>query len=166
MPETERQFAEQPAAREMPRPLEQQPFEQIDAKRTESAKPADKEAPSTISTVPYTPAPRFAPVRKSETRIRVEQVMEEGLEQVYQTMPPETKKQFKEAGEKTAAEIETMLYKVKIQSKKVFQLMFSWLRLIPGVNRYFLEQEAKLKTDEIIKLKEEIEKTKADQRVW
>jgi hypothetical protein len=28
-----------------------------------------------------------------------------------------------------------------------------WLKLLPGVNRFFLEQEAKIKTDRIIHLK-------------
>lgn len=92
--------------------------------------------------------------------------MEEGLGEVYKTMPPAAQKKFKEEGEKAAAEIETLLYKVKVQTKKIFKLIFLWLRTIPGVNHYFLEQEAKLKTDEIIKIKEEMEKAKSEQRVW
>jgi len=30
----------------------------------------------------------------------------------------------------------------------------NWLKLIPGVNKFFLEQEAKIKTDEVLKLKQ------------
>jgi len=34
-------------------------------------------------------------------------------------------------------------------------LIKKWLLLIPGVNKYFLEQEAKIKADEIVKMKNE-----------
>ena len=45
--------------------------------------------------------------------------------------------------------------KAKLKVKKVVNLIKKWLTMIPGVNKFFLEQEAKIKTDEIVKLKED-----------
>lgn len=102
------------------------------------------------------PAPKRV---KSETLEKIEYIMEEDLAHVYKEMPPDIQREFREKGEETAMQIESMMYKVKIHSKKIFKLLFGWLKIIPGVNRFFLKQEAKLKTDEIMHLKEEIEKS-------
>mgnify|MGYP007098981495 CR=1 FL=1 len=95
---------------------------------------------------------------KSDTLRSIESVMEERLAEAYKQMTPELRHAFKKQGEETAKQIETMLYKVKVHTKKIFQLLFSWLKIIPGVNQFFLEQEAKLKTDEIMRIKEELDK--------
>ncbi|MBI4122276.1 MAG: type IV secretion system DNA-binding domain-containing protein [Parcubacteria group bacterium] len=103
------------------------------------------------------PAPVVA-VAKSETLVQIEQVMEERLQDAYQRMTPEARLAFKQKGEETATQIERLLEQVKVQSKKIFQLLFAWLKIIPGVNKYFLEQEAKLKTDELMRLKDEADR--------
>jgi hypothetical protein len=102
-------------------------------------------------------------VAKSETLEAIEDIMEEDLADVYKKLPDQAKKAFREKGEETATEIEGMMYKVKVKSKKVFKLLFGWLKIIPGVNKYFLQQEAKLKTDEIMHLKEDMDKTRKNQ---
>ena len=108
---------------------------------------------------PAAPAARPAPSSlKSEALRNIESVMEADLAEVYKTMPPDVKQEFRKKGEETATQIEKMLYQVKVHSKKIFQLLFIWLRIIPGVNKFFLEQEAKLKTDEIMRLKETMDK--------
>ena len=50
-----------------------------------------------------------------------------------------------------------MLKAAKVQVDKVFDLIKNWLGLIPGVNKYFLRQESKIKTDKLLKLKKEKE---------
>ena len=45
------------------------------------------------------------------------------------------------------------MQQTKIQVKKIFILIISWLKIIPGVNKFFLEQEAKIKADRILDLK-------------
>ena len=40
----------------------------------------------------------------------------------------------------------------KAVGRKILKLIRSWLKLIPGVNKFFLEQEAKIKTDKIVDL--------------
>ena len=78
--------------------------------------------------------------------------MEEGLSDAFRVMTPIQKQEFKIAGEKTAFEIRQLLRATKIKIKKIFQLLLGWLRLLPGINRYFLEQEAKIKADKILAL--------------
>lgn len=123
-----------------------------------------KEAPAEIipPQQPVSPQPQTTALpadrQKSEVLEEIEQIMEEDLEETYQKMTPAQKAVFRKEGEKTAAEIESMLHKVKFKSKKVFKLIFSWLRVVPGLSKYFLKQEAKIKTDEVTHLKEEIDK--------
>lgn len=94
------------------------------------------------------------PVEKSETRFRIEEILSEGLEEVYLSLPEAQKAEFKKKGEETASKIEKLLESVKIQVKKILDLIRQWLMMIPGVNRFFLEQESKIKTDKILALKE------------
>jgi hypothetical protein len=42
----------------------------------------------------------------------------------------------------------------KFKVKAIVDLIKKWLAIIPGVNKFFLEQEAKIKTDQIIALKQ------------
>jgi hypothetical protein len=44
------------------------------------------------------------------------------------------------------------MQKTAIKAKEVLKLIVIWLRFIPHVNKYFLEQESKIKTDKILDL--------------
>ncbi len=113
---------------------------------------------------PKAVAPAEPPVLspKSEVLRNIESVMEDHVADAYKQMPPDLQLAFKKKGEETAREIESMLYKVKVHTKKIFQLIFTWLKIIPGVNQYFLEQEAKLKTDEIMRIKEDFDRQRSE----
>ncbi len=127
--------------------------------------PAQVASPRPVQRVPVTVnAPSAAPVArtradKSEALRKIEHVLESDLQEVYKKMPPDLQQSFRKRGEDTAVQVEVLLQKVKVQTKKIFQLLFAWLKIIPGVNQYFLEQEAKLKTDELLRLKEDLDKT-------
>ena len=95
--------------------------------------------------------------RTEDREKKIEGILAVGLEEIYLNMPPDKQKEFKQAGEKTAKEINTLLQKTKVKAKKVIDLIKKWLLLIPGVNKYFLEQEAKIKADEIIEMKNELD---------
>lgn len=97
--------------------------------------------------------PTQVPEVRDEITIKVEKIMEEGLADAFKEMTPIQKQEFKIHGERTAIEIRKLLKSSKIKIKKIFQLLLEWLRLLPGVNRFFLEQEAKIKADKIISLK-------------
>ena len=84
---------------------------------------------------------------------QVENVLAEGLADVYLSLTPQKRKEFKKAGEQTAKKINQLLSKTKINIGEIIKLIKKWLSLIPGMNKYFLEQEAKIKADELIKLR-------------
>jgi hypothetical protein len=46
------------------------------------------------------------------------------------------------------------LGQTKIKVNKIIDLIRRWLKLIPGINKFFLEQEVKIKADKIIRLKD------------
>lgn len=85
---------------------------------------------------------------------QVEQVMSEGLAETYQQLDPATKEKFKTAGEQTARQISVLLQETKVQVKKIIDLLLSWLRIIPGLNKHFIEQEAKIKADKLLSLRQ------------
>ena len=86
---------------------------------------------------------------------QIENVLAKGITEVYLNLAPAQRQEFKRAGEATARKINQLLLQTKINIGKIIKLIKKWLSLIPGVNKYFLEQEAKIKADEIIKMKNE-----------
>ncbi|MBI2038083.1 MAG: hypothetical protein HYT15_04125 [Candidatus Magasanikbacteria bacterium] len=90
---------------------------------------------------------------KNEIVVKIEKIMEEDLNDSYQRLSPVAKQEFKLKGEQTAAQIQELLKGTHIKVKKILGLILDWLRMLPGINRFFLEQEAKIKTDKIIALK-------------
>lgn len=87
---------------------------------------------------------------KSQQLQEIEDLMTKELGEVYQRMSPEDQQKFKAKGEEVAQEIDSLLQRAKLTAKRVLHLIRDWLRLIPGINKFFLEQEAKIKAEEII----------------
>ncbi len=83
---------------------------------------------------------------------KVENILSKNMDNVFLSMDAATQQQFKIKGEETAQKIVILLNKTKIRIREVLSLIISWLRIIPHVNRFYLEQEAKIKADEIIKM--------------
>lgn len=94
-------------------------------------------------------------VGKSPLQVKYEELMADGLETAYVTMTPAQQEKFRKKGEEVAKVIEDLTIRLKLTARRVLHLLRSWLKLIPGVNKFFLEQETKLKTDEIMKLARE-----------
>lgn len=90
-------------------------------------------------------------VGKSPMQVQIENIMATGLEEAYQTMDAKQQEAFRVKGEEVAHEIESLATRLKLTARRVIHLLRSWLKLIPGVNKFFLEQETKLKTDDIMK---------------
>ncbi len=86
---------------------------------------------------------------KDPALVKLEAVLEEDLTDLFLAMPPDDQAKFKKTGEETALQIQKLLEQAKVNFHKIFKLIKTWLKLIPGVNRFFLEQEAKIKTDKI-----------------
>lgn len=86
---------------------------------------------------------------------RVEKILEEGMSDIYSKLSPEKKIEFKILGEKTSHQINLLLNEGRLKIKKIIELIKQWLKVVPGINIFFLEQEAKIKADEILKLKKD-----------
>lgn len=99
-----------------------------------------------------TPAPVAVHQPADQLTKKIEDVMADGLHDAYAAMDPVTQQRFKESGEETATAIERLLKQSTIQMKKIVHLILRWLRIIPNVNPYYLEQQAKIKADAIVAL--------------
>ncbi|MCC7357223.1 hypothetical protein IT408_01830 [Candidatus Uhrbacteria bacterium] len=87
--------------------------------------------------------------QKDEVTVEVEKVLEEGLGDFYATLPPNGQALFKKKGEQASFEISKMVHSLQLNVKRALQLIRDWLLTIPRVNKFFLEQEAKIKVDKI-----------------
>ncbi|MFZ5364597.1 MAG: hypothetical protein ACOZBH_00080 [Patescibacteria group bacterium] len=85
----------------------------------------------------------------------VRDVMQENIKELFLAMTPGQQKQFKEEGVRTAKEISGLLHQVKVNTKRILDLIKRWLSRLPGINKYFLEQESKIKLDRLLEIKKE-----------
>lgn len=116
---------------------------------------AEEERPSGVApAIQPSAAPERPPGPKSETLIRIEKILEEDLEGTYATLDEPTRLRFRTEGERTATQIEQLIQRAKVKVKEILDLIRKWLLIIPGVNKFFIEQETKIKTDKIMALKE------------
>ena len=90
------------------------------------------------------------PQVRNDLTVQIEKILEEGLTDAYQELTITQKQEFKIKGEVITYEIQQLLGENRVKVKKIFTLILEWLRLLPGVNKFFLEQEAKIKADKII----------------
>lgn len=93
------------------------------------------------------------PLIRDKITVEIEQIMQDGLAEAYQELSPIQQQEFKIKGEETARKIKSLLKATHIKVKAIFRLLLEWLKMLPGINRFFLEQEAKIKADKIIALK-------------
>ena len=92
------------------------------------------------------------PQVRDEVTVKIEKILEDGVGDAYSRLSPIQKQEFKIKGEAVAKQIREMLRSTHFKVKKILRLILEWLKMLPGVNRFFLEQEAKIKTDRIIAL--------------
>lgn len=120
----------------------------------ESVAPAETATPLEVATPTSTQT-----ITKDEELSKIEDVLEEDLEDVYFKMSPEKQAEFQKAGEVTASKISVVLKDTHVKIKKILELIRNWLKIVPGINKFFLEQEVKIKTDKILEMKEEEEES-------
>lgn len=104
-----------------------------------------------IPPVPVHPT-SFAPT-KDPALLSIEHILADGMDSAYTSMDAATQVRFKQVGEATAVTLARMMEQTKIQVKKIVQIILVWLRIIPNVNPFYLEQEAKIKADALLALK-------------
>lgn len=138
-------------------PLEadERAFEQLqEQERTEAFLeediPITSGAVPQVQTMPAAASATTTNVQKDEAVLQVEKILEDGLGDFVLTMPDAPKARFLQLGQQLAAQLATMVRNYKVKVREVMHLIREWLLVIPGVNSYFLEQEAKIKTDRIL----------------
>lgn len=82
----------------------------------------------------------------------IEKILEKDLSEVYQGLPDYLKPEFRKKGEETASKISVLLKETKLKIKEIIDLILDWLKIVPGLNEFFIEKEAEIKADEILNL--------------
>jgi hypothetical protein len=95
---------------------------------------------------------------EEERRKQIDAILSDGLNDVFLSMTPKQQRKFQKEGVETVNKINRLLSQTRVKVRKIIELIRKWLKNIPKVNRYFLEQEAKIKTDKILKLKKDKDK--------
>lgn len=115
--------------------------------------------PAALATKEAAPAPKQAvapaPEQKDKYRVRVERVLEQNLWDLYFALPQGTREKFKAEGESAAVSLRAAIESKRVKPNQVLKPVLRWLKTIPRVNPFFLEQEAKIKTDQVMALVQE-----------
>jgi len=94
----------------------------------------------------------------------IQDILQEDIYELYIKMSPEEQEVFRQEGKRVAVAIKGILNSVKVNVKKIIKLIRNWLRHLPGINKYFIEQESKIKLDKLLDLKE-LNKERAEQQM-
>lgn len=89
---------------------------------------------------------------KTPELVQIEQILSEHIDELYQSLPESQKPLFKEKGEEAAQKIDTILRGAKVRAKQILLIIVSWLSIIPGINKFFIEQQAEIKTNKLLAL--------------
>jgi hypothetical protein len=125
--------------------------------REQIAAPAEQLTTEFVPRVQAQPVvPQVTPIAPTTSSVHqaIENILSEGLQEEYEQLDPTTQQRFRQVGEETATQIEVLLQSTKNQIQKIIMLITSWLKILPGVNSFFIQQEAKIKADKILKLHE------------
>jgi hypothetical protein len=125
------------------------------AERAESPKEPEEQAVSEPAppTTPVQAVARVMRAPKDRMTAEVEAVLSEGLEEIYRQLSPDERAAFRRKGEETAKDIQALLLEAKVNVKKVFDAIRDWLKLLSDrANKFYLEQEAKIKMDKLLLL--------------
>jgi len=110
----------------------------------------ETEIPSAVAAVVAASVPSVAPA-KDPILVDVENLLSEDLTDMYLSLPDDEKIAFRKKGEEVAIKIQEMVHTGKIKAIKILEMIREWLQMIPGVNKFFLEQEVKIKADKMVK---------------
>jgi hypothetical protein len=116
---------------------------------------AERLKPSAVTGAPTAPKSASASTDFQQQRsAAIDDILSAGLNEVFLKMDAKKQQEFKKQGEITVIKINLLLNRTQVKINKIIDLIRAWLKLIPGVSRFFLEQETKIKADKIIKIKD------------
>lgn len=111
--------------------------------------------PSQQVSAPVSLAQNIKLQEKDEELLMIEDILSEDVSSVYAELSAARQAAFKKRGEETALRIKILLKQTKVKIHEIFELIKNWLLMLPKISGYFLEQEAKIKTDKVMQLKKE-----------
>lgn len=80
----------------------------------------------------------------------IEEILLKDLDAFYQDLSETLRENFLQKGREASLKIQELLQKTTLNIKKIIRIIADWLKVIPGINKFFLEQEAKIRADRII----------------
>ncbi len=139
--------------------------EQFSAPEVQQERPQEvqQEVPQVPVQEPVQPVAQTVAVNEDRLEKEVESILAEDLTEMFLALPESKQQAFRQKGEETTTKIRELLRSSKVNMKKIFHLIRDWLKMLPGVNKFYLEQEAKLKTDKILLVHEEEKRRAVDQ---
>jgi len=97
-------------------------------------------------------APVIGADEEAQTKKIVEEILSENMVEIYEGLPLNLQEEFKKQGDETATQISKLLQQAKDVTRQILDLIKKWLKIIPGLNKFFIEQEAKTKTAKLMAL--------------
>lgn len=149
---------QRPAPETTPRPerrVEAEPQPERTPERGPAEPQSREDERAQRQSAPAPAAAQPAPKPKDPALVEIESVLSEHLDEIFMQMTPQQQMAFQQKGEETAQEINTLLHEAKVKVRRVLDVIRSWLQMIPGVNKFFIEQEAKIKTDRLLNWREQ-----------
>lgn len=128
--------------------------ERVDERQEKPLAEQPTEPAAQVAISPQAVAVPSAPYQKDTDLAAIESILSDGLGELYRGMTPSAQEKFRVRGEETASKIRAMIASAKVKARKVAALIRGWLRMIPGVSHFFMEQETKIKTDRIMEYSE------------
>ncbi len=141
---------ETPASPEKEAAIEKMPekVKEAAAKKEEKKAPEKEPKAKPVSQTPMPKAERHDPELKE-----IQDILQEGIYDLYKQMPPLEQKRFREEGVRLAKTIKGLLYSAKVNVKKIVTLIRGWLSRLPGINKFYILQESKNKIDKLLEVK-------------
>ncbi|NQV11931.1 hypothetical protein HQ524_01065 [Candidatus Uhrbacteria bacterium] len=119
--------------------------------QNETSEQVDEQMSDVAEAAPVQATPPTA-IIKDPQLVKIESILSEDMGELYTGLPPDVKPVFKAKGEEVANKIQVMFASAQVAAKKVLKLIREWLGVAPNINKFYLEQESKIKTDQIMEL--------------
>ena len=110
---------------------------EVEPQKVEDEKPQDAPEVSVLKVAPDEPTQ--IPIKKDEILADLEDILADDLTEIFLELPDDKKLAFKQKGEEVAQKIREMVHGGKFKIGKALSWIRDWLRMIPGVNKYFID---------------------------
>ena len=116
-------------------PLETEPSQEQIGEKSALEKPSEAVKPisPTKPLAPPRPAPVAADEGLSERIKEIDNILADGLHNIFLQLETKQQERFKAEGEKTVLKINQLLSETKVRVNKIVKLIKDWLKLIPGL---------------------------------